>query len=128
MNRKQRRLAQKQGRPVKKDPVYNVKKNDLMQYAEKAANNLRQQAIDAAFITTLAIPIYVLRHKYGFGKKRLTELMDHVLFQYSCIDTDHVSLEDMRKLILDETGVEVWDSENIKRLKDKEWHIDARRT
>jgi len=120
MNRKQRRLAQKQGRPVKKDPVYNVKKNDLMQYAEKAANNLRQQAIDEAFIVTMAIPIYVLRHKYGFGKKRLSEFLDHVLFQYECISSDHVTLTDMQKLILEETGVNVWGVENIERIKDKE--------
>ena len=123
MNRKQRRLAQKQGRPVKKDPVYNVKKNDLMQYAEKAANNLRQQAIDEAFIVTMAIPIYVLRHKYGFGKKRLTDFIEHILFQYSCLDSDHVSIEDMRHLIKAETGIEVLDTgiiDKVNEMREKE--------
>ena len=88
MNRQQRRRLKKQGKEVKKEPVYNVKKQDLMQYAEKAANKLRQQAIDEAFIATMAIPIYVLRHKYGFGKKRLTDFIEHILFQYSCLDSD----------------------------------------
>lgn len=123
MNRKQRRLAKKQGRPVKKDPVYNVKKNDLMQYAEKAANNLRQQAIDEAFIVTMAIPIYVLRHKYGFGKKRLTDFIEHILFQYSCLDSDHVSIEDMRNLIKAETGIEVLDTgiiDKVNKIREKE--------
>lgn len=118
MNRQQRRLAKKQGRPVKKEPVINVKRNDLRKYADEAAEKLRQEAVDTAFITALAVPIYVLRHKYGFGKKRLSEFLDQVLTQYECISTDHVSLQDMRDLILEETGVEVWDTENIKRTRE----------
>lgn len=123
MNRQQRRRLKKQGKEVKKEPVYNVKKQDLMQYAEKAANKLRQQAIDEAFIVTMAIPIYVLRHKYGFGKKRLTDFIEHMLFQYSCLDSDHVSIEDMRHLIKTETGIEVLDTgiiDKVNEMREKE--------
>lgn len=120
MNRQQRRRLKKQGKEVKKEPVINVKKSDIKRYADQAAEKLKKQATDDAFIITLAVPLYVLRHKYGFGKKRLSEFLDHVLFQYECISSDHVTLTDMQKLILEETGVNVWGVENIERIKDKE--------
>ena len=71
----------------------------------------------------MAIPIYVLRHKYGFGKKRLTDFIEHILFQYACLDSDHVSIEDMRHLIKAETGIEVLDTgiiDKVNEMREKE--------
>lgn len=119
MNRKQRRAAEKQGKEVKKEPVINIKKSDIRQIAEKATEKAMADVTDIAFLTVLALPLYVLKVKYGFGKKRLSKFLDEVLYQYECISDDYVTLEDMRQFIKDETGVEVFDAENIKRLRDK---------
>lgn len=124
MNRQQRRKAEKQGKEVKKEPVINIKKSDIRQIAEKATEKAMADVTDIAFLTVLALPLYVLKVKYGFGKKRLSKFMDEVLYQYECISQDYVTLEDMRGFIKDETGIEILDAETIKRLKNKERQVD----
>ena len=79
MNRKQRRMAQKLGVAVPKDPVYNIKRSDINSMKEQAVSD----AADAAMVLLLALPIKVLRDEYGWGtKKRLPEFADKLAEEY----------------------------------------------
>lgn len=102
MNRKQRRLAEKRGVAVKKDPVYNIKRSDIDSMKEKAVS----EAADAAMVLLLALPIKVLRDEYGWGtKKRLPEFAEKLTDEYQKFSDEEVSLEEYANLVYEMTGI-----------------------
>lgn len=103
MNRKQRRAMMKQGADVKHEPVINVKATDLQQIKKQATS----EAVDTAFLIMLAMPMLVLRDKYGFGKVRLERFMDQVLDLYDSFNKDYLTLEDMHKALDEEVGFKI---------------------
>lgn len=105
MNRAERRRRERQGlgKDVK-DPVYTVKRSDLDQAKKEAAQN----AIDAAFILMLGLPVMVLHDKYEWGgKKRLPEFTEHVLDLYDSFNRDFFTLDEVLKAIKKEAGVDI---------------------
>ena len=97
MNRKQRRMAQKRGVAVPKDPVYNIKRSDINSMKEQAVSD----AADAAMVLLLALPIKVLRDEYGWGtKKRLPEFADKLTEEYQKFADGDVSLEEYANLVM----------------------------
>lgn len=116
MNRAERRRLQKKGLPVKKEPVINIKASDVQQMKDEAV----KKAADIAFLLMLGLPVLVLRDKWGFGKVRLERFIDQVIDMYEAFDEGYLTIDDIRQAIEEETGVEVWGVENIKRLSDKE--------
>lgn len=104
MNRKQRRLLEKQGKLVTKEPVYNIKQSDIEEINKKAAS----EAVDIGFALMLALPVYILKKKWGFGRKRIERFTDQIIHEYEeYISEGYVSLEDMHQYIKDETGIEI---------------------
>lgn len=101
MNRKQRRAAQKKGIAVPKDPVYNIKSSDIAHMKEQAVD----EAADAAMVLLLALPIKVMRDKYGFGAKRLTALADALTDEYQQFSDGDVTLEEYANLVYEYTGI-----------------------
>ena len=102
MNRKQRRMAQKRGVAVPKDPVYNIKRSDINSMKEQAVSD----AADAAMVLLLALPIKVLRYEYGWGtKKRLPEFADKLAEEYQKFADGDVSLEEYANLVYEMTGI-----------------------
>ena len=98
MNRKQRRALERQGKIVKKEPVYNMKQSDIQ--------NMKQTAMDTAMILLLALPIKVLRDEYGWGsKKRLPEFAEKLADEYSNFSNGDVSLEEYANLVYEYTGI-----------------------
>lgn len=101
MNRKQRRAAQKKGIAVPKDPVYNIKNSDIRHMKENAVS----EAADAAMVLLFAIPVKVMREKYGFGAKRLTVLADALTAEYQNFSDGDTSLEEYANLVYQYTGI-----------------------
>lgn len=101
MNRAERRRQQKS--QVKKEAVYSVKRGNL-DYAKRAAADM---AIDTAFKLMLGIPVMVLHDKYGFGKKRLPEFMDHVMELYDSFNRGYLTLDDIVECLEKETGIKL---------------------
>lgn len=101
MNRKQRRVAQKKGIAVPKDPVYNIKNSDIRHMKENAVS----EAADAAMVLLFAIPVKVMREKYGFGAKRLTALADALTAEYQNFSDGDTSLEEYANLVYQYTGI-----------------------
>lgn len=100
MNRKQRRNMIKQGINVKSEPVINIKVADVQNIKKQATN----EAVDTAFTAMLAIPMLVMRDRYGFGRKRLEKFMDEVFEVYDSFNNDYLTLDDMHKALKDEVG------------------------
>lgn len=60
-----------------------------------------------AFIKNMYVTLLTNRDVFGHGKARLERAVEHMIRQYECIDSDHVTLEDMIGCIKAETGVDV---------------------
>lgn len=102
MNRAERRRRQKQGLPVKKEPVLNMKASDIARMKEEASS----MAVDTAITLLLAIPIKVMHDKYGWRmRKRLPELSDALIDEYQCFADGDMTLEEYQQLVYDYCGV-----------------------
>ena len=60
-----------------------------------------------AFLKNMYVTLLTNRDVFGHGKARLERAVEHMIRQYECIDSDHVTLEDMISCIKAETGVDV---------------------
>lgn len=60
-----------------------------------------------AFLKNMHVTLLTNRDVFGHGKARLERAVEHMIRQYECIDSDHVTLEDMIGCIKAETGVDV---------------------
>lgn len=60
-----------------------------------------------AFLKNMYVTLLTNRDVFGHGKARLERAVEHMIQQYECIDSDHVTLEDMIGCIKAETGVDV---------------------
>lgn len=60
-----------------------------------------------AFLKNMYVTLLTNRDVFGHGKARLERAVEHMIRQYECIDSDHVTLEDMIGCIKAETGVDV---------------------
>ena len=105
MNREQRRKS-----GVKtKEPVLNIRACDIKRMKDEAA----LEASKAAFIYTIAIPILVMRDKFGFGKTRLERMTDEIIKLWESYGAGLLTVEDMQEVIKQETGLEI--TELVKR-------------
>ena len=103
MNRAERRRLQKKGVAVKKEPTINIKYSDIQKMKEEAMN----KAVDTAFILMLGLPVLVLRDNWGFGKVRLERFIDQVIDMYEAFNEGYLTLDDIQKVIEEETGIEI---------------------
>lgn len=60
-----------------------------------------------AFLKNMYVTLLTNRDVFGHGKARLERAVEHMIRQYECIDSDHVTLEDMISCIKAETGVDI---------------------
>ena len=75
--------------------------------ATRIKQDAAQEAIDKAFVLMLSLPMIVLHDKYGWGKKRLSDFMNHVLEQYDSFNKNFITLDDLWNTIEKETGVKL---------------------
>lgn len=60
-----------------------------------------------AFLKNMYVTLLTNRDVFGHGKARLKKAVEYMIRQYECIDSDHVTLEDMISCIKAETGVDI---------------------
>ena len=110
MNRTERRQLGRKGVKVPKEPVINVKKNDIDALKEKAAND----AADKAFILMLAIPVMVIHDKYSLlmkrevdGKSREERFTDLCLDLYDTFEKGYVTIDELADVLKEECGLKI---------------------
>ena len=75
----------------------------IMQAKRSAAN----QATDNVVKLMLALPVYVLHDKWGFGRTRCERFVEQLLELYEAYQQDYVTIEDLMQVLADEAGVTV---------------------
>lgn len=110
MNRAERRRRQKQGLPIVKEPVLNMKVSDIQQIKTQATNT----AADTAFFLMLAIPVMVIHDKYPQlmrrevdGKPRVERFADLCLDLYDSFNKGYVTLDDLSQCLWEEAGIKL---------------------
>jgi hypothetical protein len=110
MNRAERRRRQKQGLPIVKEPVLNMKVSDIQQIKTQATNT----AADTAFFLMLAIPVMVIHDKYPQlmrrevdGKQRAERFADLCLDLYDSFNKGYVTLDDLSQCLWEEAGIKL---------------------
>lgn len=101
MNRAERRRLKRN--QESRNATYTLRNEDVTRIKQDAA----QEAIDKAFVLMLSLPMIVLHDKYGWGKKRLSDFIDHVLEQYDSFNKNFITLDDLWNTIEKETGVKL---------------------
>lgn len=100
MNRQQRRKLGIKAH----EPVINMKQSDIKKIKQEAT----EQAVDAAMVLLLGIPVKVLKEKYGWGmKKRLPEFCEAMIDVYTDFSNGEMTLEQFADLIYQECGGEI---------------------
>lgn len=105
MNRAEYRRQAKEA--VKKEKQFNLRMSDIEQLRNKMRDEAVVQASNTAFILLLSLPLIVLRDKYGFGKKRLEDFQEELLKQYECFSEGRITLDELKQVITDETGMQI---------------------
>lgn len=75
----------------------------MLQAKRSAAN----QATDQVIKLMLALPVYVLHDKWGFGQVRCERFMTQVLELYEAYQQDYVTIDDLMQVLADEAGVTI---------------------
>ena len=86
-----------------KTPTYNFTWEQIQQLKKEAA----KEAVNEVIELTLGIPAMVLKDKYGFGKKRLPEALDHMVDLYESYEMGYLTLQDIRKALWEEGGYKI---------------------
>lgn len=110
MNRAERRRTEK---AKAKNPVYNIKSSDISRIKDDAVS----EAVRQSTILMLSIPVMVLRDKYGFGSKRLSDFMEYTIDLFDSFIKEYVTLEDLINTVKEETGVDIVQNGNNCRIK-----------
>lgn len=72
-------------------------------------NKLKVSATSRAIQITKLFPLMILRDKYGFGGKRLTDFLGHYSNMLDAYNKGYIKLEDIANTIYEETGVKISD-------------------
>lgn len=76
------------------------------QLIKKATHKIQLQSTIKSVSIIRVMALYILRIKYGWGKKRLTEFDNYFKEQFSMIG-DYLTLADMENLLKDEADFEM---------------------
>lgn len=82
-------------------------KKEWLKETEERLRLIYAVAEHNAFLKNMYVTLLTNRDVFGHGKARLKRAVEHMIRQYECIDSDHVTLEDMIGCIKAETGVDV---------------------
>lgn len=81
-----------------------AKERGATEYVAPVIRNIKTEEV---MLKTLYAPLLVLRDKYGFGKKRLGDFTEYLIDEIKALESGYVSLDDIAKVIKDETGIEI---------------------
>lgn len=66
------------------------------------------RGVDTGCAKTLILMNYILRNKFGFGKKRFRRIYDEAKFLGVCVDEGRLSLDDMHQVLIDECDMDIY--------------------
>lgn len=70
-------------------------------------NRIKAEATDRAMAFLLAIPIVILRDKFGFGKGRIAQFLSYATTWIKAVNSDENTLNELIQIAYDEAGYEV---------------------
>lgn len=76
----------------------------MIQQAKRTAAN---QATDQVVKLMLALPVYVLHDKWGFGKVRCERFANELLELYDAYQSGYVTIEDLLQVLENEAGMTI---------------------
>ena len=91
MNRQQRRASGNK----QKQPTYNVTPSQLQAMVMERIEGLLVDEVRSATAKTLAVIVIELHDVFGFGLKRIQQLIAKVNYTLDGIDRGHVSIQDI---------------------------------
>lgn len=101
MNRAERRRAGRES--IQKQRTYTLTQEQI--------DHLKAAAVEEAMVTAtifmLGIPCLVCHDQFGFGKQRLSRMMDKCLFWLDSVQNGEVGLSEIIDVIYKETGYSV---------------------
>ena len=86
---------------AKTSPTYNISQQQLKDMVSDEIEETKQKAISYTTSCLSAAFIIALHDQYGFGIKRLENVLDKVKLQFECIDAGTVTVEDLVAWCLD---------------------------
>ena len=108
MNRAERRKNAVITRPK----TYVLTEYQIAEIKRKAT----EEAAQRAFLMFLAIPVMVLKDKFGFGKIRLTRFMDYALVWFRSVYDNETRLAEIVEIASKECGIRItdykWEKQN----------------
>lgn len=99
MNRQQRRAA---GIPSK-DPARMMRQSDIDRIQQQAQLDAASESMALLF----SLVIEVMHDRYGWGRKRLGDLCEDLVDEWTKVDESKMSLEDYQDYVYQMTGVEL---------------------
>ena len=66
------------------------------------------QGVNAGCAKTLILMNYILRNKFGFGRKRFRRIYDEAKYLGVCVDEGRLSLDDMHQVLIDECDMDIY--------------------
>lgn len=89
-----------------KGKVYNIREDQYKAQLKKEYDKGMDDGIKESIVYSMVVSLNALRDEYGFGEKRLIRYIDRVEKIHDCLN-ETVSLEDLRKVLIDEVGIDV---------------------
>ena len=91
-------------------PIKKMNPNTKVTLTVRQVEQMRKQASNRAIKIMSYFPMWVLRTKFGFGRKRIEQYMQEFNELMDSYTRDYVKLEDIVQALKDEVGVE-WEDE-----------------
>lgn len=97
----------KKKKEKKKVATYNLTWEQIEAIKKKAFEDGEKSAIDRASKWSMFAPMMVLRDFFGFGGQRLKKFYLALIDMYDSIDKNYLDLEDIRKTLREEAGIDL---------------------
>lgn len=91
----------------KKTPTYNMTLKQIEAERQKAWKDGFQKGKDDSFDLMIALPMIILRDKYGFGAVRLERFIEQMIDVFEAVYDGYVSFSDLLETLKDETGIDI---------------------
>lgn len=91
----------------KKTATYQMTLEQIEAERRKAFEDGFKKGKDDSFDLMVALPMIILRDKYGFGATRLERFIEQMIEVFDSIHEGYVSFSDLLNALKDETGIDI---------------------
>lgn len=91
----------------KKTPTYQMTYEQIEAERLKAFDDGFRKGKDDSFNLMVALPMIILRDKYGFGATRLERFIGEMIEVFESIHEGYVNFHDLLNALKDETGIDI---------------------